>query len=66
MSDRTKNRFIPVSKWGDFHPWPSPGGLRGLIFARKSNGFDKVVRRVGGKWLISEEDFLEWVDAHKS
>ena len=24
--------LIPVTHWNDFHPWPSTGGLRHLVF----------------------------------
>jgi hypothetical protein len=57
----TSNRLIPAKKWNDFHPWPPLGGLRHLIFNEKTNGFDKVVRRVGRRVLIDEAAFFEWV-----
>lgn len=40
-------RLIPVTKWNEHHDWPPIGGLRHLIFHAASNGFDKVVKRVG-------------------
>ena len=56
-------RFIPVTKWGEHHEWPPIGGLRHLIFFAKSNGFDQVIRRVGGRVLIDEQAFFAWVDS---
>ena len=55
-NDRSKNidevaaepkqtRFIPVSKWNEFHEWPPVGGMRHLIFFRNENGFAKVLKR---------------------
>jgi hypothetical protein len=58
----TKMRLIPVSKWPNYHPWPSVGGLRHLIFHEKQNGFEKVVKRVGKNVLIHEEAFFLWVE----
>ena len=55
-------RLIPLTKWNDYHPWPPIGGLRHLIFHEKSNGFDKVVRRIGRRVLIDEKAFFEWIE----
>lgn len=51
--------LYPINKWP--HPWPPAGGLRHLVFHSKTNGFDKVVKRVGKKVLIDEKAFFEWV-----
>ncbi len=56
-------RLIPVTKWNQHHEWPPQGGLRHLIFHEKKNGFDRVVKRVGGRVLIDETAFFAWVDA---
>ena len=55
-------RLIPVTDWNKYHPYPPIGGLRHLIFHGKANGFDQVVRRIGRRVLISENDFFLWVD----
>lgn len=57
-----RTRFIPVTKWSDFHPWPSVQGLRWIIFNEHTNGFAKCVKRVGGRVLIDEAKFFEWVE----
>jgi len=54
-------RYIPVTKWNDYHVWPPIGGLRHLIFHAKTNGFDKVVVRSGRRVLIDENAFFEWM-----
>lgn len=53
--------LIPVPDWENHHPWPPIGGLRHLIFNARTNGFDKVIRRVGRRVLIDEAAFFEWV-----
>lgn len=61
MSDSNiKTRLIPVPKWNSHHDWPPPGGLRHLIFHADSNGFRKVIRRIGRRVLIDEVAFFEW------
>lgn len=62
-STSEQTRLIPVSHWNQFHSWPPQGGLRYLIFNAKSNGFDKVVRRVGRRVLIDEKSFFAWVNS---
>ena len=57
-----KTRLIPVTKWPLHHEWPSVSGLRWLIFNAKRNGFDAVVRRVGGRVLLDEQAFFKWID----
>jgi hypothetical protein len=53
-------RLIPVNKWGDYAPWPPVGGLRHLIFHAKTNGFDRVIHRIGRRILIDEAAFYQW------
>ncbi len=57
-----RTRLIPVPKWNHHHDWPPPGGLRHLIFHADSNGFSRVVRRIGRTVLIDESAFFEWVE----
>jgi hypothetical protein len=75
-NDRSKNtdevamepkqtRFIPVSKWNEFHEWPPVGGMRHLIFFRNENGFAKVLKRPNRTWLIDEKAFFKWVSEKK-
>lgn len=56
------HRLIPVTQWNDYHVWPPIGGLRRLISRSSNNGFDKVIKRVGGRVLIDETEFFEWVE----
>ena len=60
-----QTRFIPVSKWNEFHEWPPVGGMRHLIFFRNENGFAKVLKRPNRTWLIDEKAFFKWVSEKK-
>lgn len=57
-------RLIPVPKWNQHHEWPPQGGLRHLIFYANTNGFDRVIRRVGRRVLIDEAAFFQWVESN--
>lgn len=63
MKQQTIRRFIPVTQWHEYHPWPPIGGLRHLIFHAESTGFDRVLKRVGRRILLDEQAFFEWLDA---
>jgi hypothetical protein len=60
----TNTRLFPAANWP--HPWPPLGGLRHLIFHAKSNGFDRVIKRVGRRVLIDEAEFFRWVEENNS
>lgn len=58
-------RLLTVTQWNQYHPWPSPAGLRHLIFHANSNGFKAVIRRAGRRILIDESRFFEWLDRNQ-
>jgi hypothetical protein len=58
-------RLIPLEKWKDYHPWPTSGGLRNLIYQKDkplTKSFEKVYKRCGNKILIDEQAFFDWVE----
>lgn len=61
----TQTRLIPLTDWPMHHPWPPLGGLRHLVFHAKKNGFNKVIVRIGGRVLIDETAFFEWVKSNE-
>ena len=61
-----KPNLIPVPKWPEHHNYPSVSGMRWLIFHEKTNGFHKVVKRVGRRVLIDEAAYFEWVEAQQA
>lgn len=63
MTTSNNPRYIPASNWNNYHDWPRNGGLRHLIFHRKTNGFDQfhVVKKVGKRVLIDEAAFFAWI-----
>lgn len=55
-------KLIPVTQWEQHHPWPSIAALRNLIHHKETNGFNKVIKKVGKRVLIDETAFFEWVE----
>ncbi len=63
MQEVQKNmELIPLSKWNDYYDYPTVGALRQLVFYEDTNGFNKVVRRVGKRIYIKTSEFFKWVE----
>lgn len=58
------DRIIPLVDWPNFHFWPPIGGLRHLVFNEENNGFSHCIIRKGGRILISEKKFFEWLKSN--
>lgn len=59
----TVRRLLTVSQLSVEHPAFSKAALRHLIFDAEKNGFHKVIRRVGKrKILLDEQEFFFWID----
>lgn len=54
-------RYIPIPKFNEYHPDPSPAALRWLVFSNPDNFSCCVVRR-GRRVLIDEEKYFEWLE----
>ena len=57
-----KARFIPVSKWNDYHDYPTVSAIRNYINKSDKNGFDRVIKRKGKRILINETKMFEWIN----
>lgn len=66
ISNAEANQLCTVKQWAERHSWPPIGGLRHLIFNAQTNGFNKVIRRVGRRVLIDEAAFFDWVNTNGS
>jgi hypothetical protein len=66
MEEKKQRRLIPLTKWNQFHLWPTIGGLRHLVAFATQKKFEQVLVRANGRVLIDEEAFFEWVNASKN
>jgi len=58
-----KPRLLTVSQFASEHPAFSQASLRHLIFDAHTNGFAKVIRRIGKrKILLEEKSFFKWIE----
>ena len=54
--------YLTVKQMAAKHPAFSEASLRYHIFNEEKNGINKVIRRIGRKILINENQFLEWIE----
>ena len=54
--------YITIRQLATRYPAFTEGGIRALIFRAKSNGFDRCIRRIGRKILISKSAFSHWIE----
>lgn len=63
MLNKKRGKIIPLTQWNkNGHVWPTQGALRSLAFHSSTNGFDKVLIRAGGRLLLDEDAFYDWLD----
>ena len=62
QQNKENQELIPLSKWNDYYDYPTVGTLRQLVFYEHSNGFSKVIRRIGCRIYIKVSAFFEWVE----
>jgi hypothetical protein len=55
-------QYLTVSQLVKKYPWPSASSIRHLIFHAERNGFTRVMRRIGRRVLIDEQEFLRWIN----
>lgn len=55
--DSVTDPLIPVNKWNEHYEWPPQGGLRHLIFHKKTNGFSTAFKKVGRRVLVDPKEF---------
>lgn len=62
---QSKTRYIPVAKFDQYHPWPTPLAIRNRIHAARRGtdaDFLKCIKKVGGRVLVDEEAFFAWLE----
>ena len=64
-NNQSETRYIPVAKFDQYHPWPTPLAIRNRIHAARRGtdpDFLKCIKKVGGRVLVDESAFLHWLE----
>lgn len=59
---KTQQELIPLTKWNNYYDYPTVGSLRQLVYFEDTNGFSKVIRRIGCRIYIKVSAFFDWVE----
>lgn len=59
-------KFLSVEQLAQRHPAFTASAIRHLIFSSRTNGFHKVIFRVGRKLVLEELAFEAWVSEQNS
>jgi len=54
--------FVTIRQLTTSNPAFTEGGIRALIFRSEQNGFNRCIRRIGRKILISKSAFSRWIE----
>ena len=54
--------FVTIRQLTTCNPAFTERGIRALIFRAKYNGFNRCIRRIGRKILISKSAFSHWIE----
>lgn len=66
IETKPKYELLTIRQFVEKHRAFTEGGLRYLIFNRKTNGFDNCVKRMGRKILLDEGAVLQWLDTQEA
>ena len=55
--------YVTIRQLTTSNPAFTEGGVRALIFRAEQNGFNRCIRRIGRKILISKSAFSHWIEA---
>ncbi|HUX80377.1 MAG TPA: hypothetical protein VMW10_11650 [Alphaproteobacteria bacterium] len=55
--------YVTIRQLTTRYPAFTEGGIRALIFRADHNGFNRCIRRIGRKILISKSAFSHWIEA---
>ena len=55
--------FVTIRQLTTSNPAFTEGGIRALIFRADRNGFNRCIRRIVRKILISKSAFSHWIEA---
>jgi hypothetical protein len=58
IQEEIKTRYIPITKWPEYHPYPTVSGMRYLRFHQKTLGFASAFVKLNKRILVDEQEFF--------
>jgi len=60
--ESVSQRIFTIEDWVNKKKNPPENTIRKLIFNAEENGFSSVIRRIGRRIYLVEEEFYRWLD----
>jgi len=60
------NRYLTIKQFATKFASFSESTLRNLLFKKTDPGFNKCIKRLGGKIYIDTKTFFEWIDSQNN
>lgn len=64
FNSQDEDEFVTVAQLAQRFPAFSQGSIRWLIFNMHTNGFDKVVRKIGRKVILNLTEFRKFLNTN--
>lgn len=58
IHEENKTRYIPITKWPEYHPYPTVSGLRYLRFHQDELGYASAFLKLNKRILVDEREFF--------
>lgn len=58
IQEEPKTRYIPITRWPEYHPYPTVSGMRYLRFHQKVLGFASAFVKLNKRILVDEQEFF--------
>ena len=66
IQEETKTRYIPITKWPEYHPYPTVSGMRYLRFHQEELGFTSAFLKLNKRILVDEQEFFRILRSQQS
>lgn len=57
------DEYLTVAQLSKRYPVFTVGSIRHIMYKRHENGFNRCIRKIGKKVIISVKDFKVWLDS---
>jgi hypothetical protein len=58
IQEDLKTRYIPITRWPEYHPYPTVSGMRYLRFHQEELGFTSAFVKFNKRILVDEQEFF--------
>jgi hypothetical protein len=64
--EEIKTRYIPITRWAEYHPYPTVSGMRYIRFHQKVLGFASAFIKFQKRVIVDEKEFFRILRSQQS